>query len=113
MEPRYFEVPISSFAREKGASTAMARWICLPYFSLKQYGGLLSATNVALFPDQTLLQGQYSRATEQRDMQQAVCQLGTANRGECFHISQLWCLTLDNSKFHLHNQCKSRQANHE
>lgn len=31
-------------------------------------------------------------------MEQAVCRLGNADRGECFHISQLWCLVIDNSK---------------
>lgn len=31
-------------------------------------------------------------------MEQAVCQLGNANRGECFHIAQLWCVVIDNSK---------------
>lgn len=74
-----------------------ARWICIPFFSLEQYSGLLAGTSTSLFPAQTLLQVQYSRNTVARDMEQAVVQLGIAERGECFHVSQLWCLVIDNS----------------
>lgn len=104
MEPRSIEIPLKSMAKKKtGANEeekGSARWISIPYFSLEQYSGLLSASNLASFPPQTLLQAQYSRNTAQRDMEQAVCQLGTAKRGQCFHISQLWCIVLDNSKEH-------------
>lgn len=102
MEPRSIEIPLKLMAKKKTADTeegmGSARWISIPYFSLEQYSGLLSASNLASFPPQTLLQAQYSRNTAQRDMEQAVCQLGTAKRGQCFHISQLWCIVLDNSK---------------
>lgn len=76
-----------------------AKWICLPYFVLQQYSGLLDGSNLSAFPTQTLLQAQYSRSTQQRDMGQAVCELGTAGKGECFHIAQLWCLILDDSEY--------------
>ncbi|PFH60487.1 hypothetical protein XA68_10877 [Ophiocordyceps unilateralis] len=93
MEPRYYQVPLGGAAQEKQA----ARWICLPYFSLQPCSGLLSASSPASFPPQTLLQSHYSRTPRQRDMRQAVCQLGVAPKGSCFHIAQLWCLVLDNS----------------
>lgn len=100
VEPRSIEVPLKSLTNKNATRetvTGSARWICIPYFSLDQYSGLLSASNLSLFPAQTLLQAQYSRSTLQRDMEQAVCQLGNAKRGECFHIAQLWCVVIDNS----------------
>lgn len=105
MDPRSYEVPLKMMAKKSANAEqdlGSARWICIPYFSLELYSGLLGATNLASFPAQTLLQMQYSRNTPQRDMEQAVCQLGTGNRGECFHISQLWCIVIDNSKMSFH-----------
>ncbi|CAJ0546131.1 Ff.00g096040.m01.CDS01 [Fusarium sp. VM40] len=100
LDPRCIEVPLKSLKQETttaDTTTGSARWICIPYFSLEQYSGLLAATSMSLFPAQTLLQVQYSRNTAARDMEQAVVQLGNADRGECFHISQLWCLVIDDS----------------
>ncbi|KAF4997797.1 hypothetical protein FGRMN_3635 [Fusarium graminum] len=100
LDPKYIEVPLKSLKQEVNTSDTTigsARWICIPYFSLEQCSGLLAATSMSLFPAQTLLQAQYSRNTAARDMEQAVVQLGNAERGECFHISQLWCLVIDNS----------------
>ncbi|RCI15543.1 hypothetical protein L249_3396 [Ophiocordyceps polyrhachis-furcata BCC 54312] len=93
MEPLYRQVPLGGAKEEKKA----ARWICLPYFSLQPFSGLLAASSPVSFPPQTLLQSQYSRTPRQRDMRQAVCQLGMAPKGDCFHIAQVWCLVLDNS----------------
>lgn len=106
MDPRCFQVPIRDGTANKKASSSSsspsadpgaARWICLPYLSLQRCSGLLSASDLASFPPQTLLQSHYSRTPQQRDLQQAVCQLGAAPRGDCFHVAQLWCLVLDNS----------------
>ncbi|KAH7163280.1 hypothetical protein B0J13DRAFT_538265 [Dactylonectria estremocensis] len=100
IDPRSIEIPLKPLTSKnvtRGAPAGSARWICIPYFSLDQYSGLLSASKMSLFPAQTLLQFQYSRTNVQRDMEQAVCQLGNANRGECFHIAQLWCVVIDNS----------------
>ncbi|KJZ77848.1 hypothetical protein HIM_02485 [Hirsutella minnesotensis 3608] len=100
MDPRHFQVPLKDSNAKRAPQDgpgAAARWICLPYFALQEYSGLLSASSLASFPPLTLLQSHYSRTPEQRDMQQAVCQLKAAPRGECFHIAQLWCLVLDNT----------------
>lgn len=78
--------------------------MCLPYFSLQQYSGFGSVAEKTSFPPVTLLQEQYSRTTRQRDLDQAVCQLGVAEKGQCFHTSQLWSLVLDNGKSG--NQCR-------
>ncbi|KAI9171608.1 hypothetical protein HJFPF1_01094 [Paramyrothecium foliicola] len=98
IETRYVDVPLQSSAKKLGATdeSPTARWICLPFFSLRPYSGLLSASDAMLFPNQTLLQTLYSRNTQQRDMEQVVCQLGTRKPGECFHVEQLWCLVLGN-----------------
>ncbi|KAF4437381.1 hypothetical protein FACUT_5763 [Fusarium acutatum] len=99
LDPKYIEVPLKPLKAEamsSGSVSGSARWICIPFFSLEQYSGLLAAASASLFPAQTLLQVQYSRNTVARDMEQAVVQLGNAERGECFHISQLWCLVIDN-----------------
>ncbi|KJK78621.1 hypothetical protein H634G_05996 [Metarhizium anisopliae BRIP 53293] len=95
MEPRYLEVPLKSFTKQLSGQekpTGSARWICLPYFSLQKYSGLLAGSSTSMFPSQTLLQAQYSRTTEQRDMLQAVCQVAPTKTNDCFHIAQLWSL---------------------
>ncbi|KAF5571820.1 hypothetical protein FPHYL_158 [Fusarium phyllophilum] len=101
LDPKCIEVPLKPLKAEAMSSSSvsgLARWICIPFFSLEQYSGLLAAASASLFPAQTFLQVQYSRNTVARDMEQAVVQLGNAERGECFHISQLWCLIIDNRK---------------
>ncbi|KHN95340.1 uncharacterized protein MAM_06844 [Metarhizium album ARSEF 1941] len=100
MEPRCFEIPLKSPTNQlsdQGKPTGSLRWICLPYFSLQKYSGLLAGSTTSVFPSQTLLQAQYSRTTEQRDMLQAVRQVAATKTNECFHIAQLWCVVLDNS----------------
>jgi hypothetical protein len=104
LDPKCIEVSLKSLKQEAPTTetvTGSARWICIPYFSLEQYSGLLAAASSSLFPAQTLLQVQYSRNTAARDMEQAVVRLGNTERGECFHISQLWCLTIDNSESYI------------
>ncbi|RFU72016.1 mg2+ transporter [Trichoderma arundinaceum] len=97
MEPRCIQTPIQPTNKKTSDGPHTACWICIPYFSLHQYSESPSASNTALFPAQTLLQSQYSRSSQQRDMDQAVCQLGQVQRGECFHISQMWCLIVGNN----------------
>ncbi|KAH6608778.1 mg2+ transporter [Trichoderma cornu-damae] len=98
MEPRCIQSPIQPSNNKKPSESSHASWICIPYFCLQQYSESSSTSNTALFPAQTLLQSQYSRSSQQRDMDQAVCQLGQARRGECFHISQMWCLIVGNNR---------------
>ncbi|KAL7928096.1 hypothetical protein V8C35DRAFT_318940 [Trichoderma chlorosporum] len=97
MEPRCIQTPIQSSNKKPSEDSHVANWICIPYFHLQQYAESPSVSNTAIFPTQTLLQSQYSRSSQQRDMDQAVCHLGQVPRGECFHISQLWCLIVGNS----------------
>ncbi|KAK3950953.1 hypothetical protein QBC32DRAFT_216146 [Pseudoneurospora amorphoporcata] len=100
MEPGCFDyvLPHDSGVGGKTRTTRSVTWICLPYFSLEPYSGLLSgAENSSVFPIQTLLQAQFSRTAKERDMQQAVRQVAKAGPGLCFHISQLWCIIINNS----------------
>ena len=79
-------------------SDCTAKWICVPYFSLEAYAGLGSAVSKTSCPNVTLLQEKYPGAVRQRDMEQAVCKLGLAPKDYCFHISQLWCVSLANGR---------------
>lgn len=97
MDPKPVRVTIPPDGRTKGQTSRSLTWLCVPYFSLEKYSGLLSASTVSSFPIETLLQSEYARTTKERDMQQAVCQNGEAPDGVCFHIAQLWCIVLDNS----------------
>ncbi|KAF9763786.1 hypothetical protein IL306_002999 [Fusarium sp. DS 682] len=48
LDPKYIEIPLKSLKEEAMTSestTGSARWICIPYFSLEQYSGLLAATS--------------------------------------------------------------------
>lgn len=98
MDPKPIRVTIPPDGRTKGQTSRFVTWLCVPYFSLEKYSGLLSASTVSSFPIETLLQSEYARTTEERDMQQAVCKNGEVPDGHCFHIAQLWCIVLDNSK---------------
>ncbi|KAJ4855539.1 corA-like mg2+ transporter protein domain-containing protein [Trichoderma breve] len=71
MEPRCIQTPIQSSNKKPSEDSHAANWICIPYFHLQQYSESVSTSNTALFPAQTLLQSQYSRSGQQRDMDQA------------------------------------------
>ncbi|KAF3055618.1 hypothetical protein GL218_06953 [Daldinia childiae] len=97
MDPKPIRVTIPPDGRTKGQTSRFVTWLCVPYFSLEKYSGLLSASTVSSFPIETLLQSEYARTTQERDMQQAVCKNGEVPDGHCFHIAQLWCIVLDNT----------------
>lgn len=99
LEPKLRHEPLASGGKPLGSQTAT--WICLPYFSLEPYSGLLATSNPKSFNPPTLLQARYSRTTRNRDMEQAVCRQKAAPQGVCFHVAQLWCLILDNCTDHL------------
>ncbi|KAI7774753.1 hypothetical protein LA080_007918 [Diaporthe eres] len=75
MEPAVMPYRIPDGGKNRSIASRTAAWVCLPYFSLENYSGLLSAENSAEFPVQTLLQAQFSKTARERDMQQAVCQI--------------------------------------
>lgn len=73
---------------DRASAPQKVSWVCLPYLSLEPYSGEGSV--------QTLLQAHFSKVGRERDMQQAVCKMGEAPAGHCFHIAQLWCLVVGN-----------------
>ena len=97
MEPGFIQMPLPPQDSHTSWATIprSAMWLCIPFFSLQKYSNL-SGTKPADFPIQTLLQAQYSRNTQRRDMLQVVCQSGNVPSDHCFHIAQLWCIVLDN-----------------
>ncbi|KAI1142915.1 hypothetical protein F5Y05DRAFT_408368 [Hypoxylon sp. FL0543] len=97
MDPKPIRVVIPPDGRTKGQASRSLSWLPIPYFSLEKYSGLLSASTASSFPVETLMQWEYARTTQERDMQQAVCQNGEVPEGYCFHVAQLWCIVLDNS----------------
>ncbi|KAK4224169.1 magnesium transport protein cora [Podospora fimiseda] len=99
MDPRFTQIPIPSDGnlREQTYVTRTVSWLCLPYFILKNYSGLLAGDSASTFPIETLLQAKLPRTNRERDMQQAVRQQKGTPAGFCFHVSQLWCLVVDNS----------------
>lgn len=98
MEPAVVPHRLSDGDKNRSLVSRTAAWVCIPYFSLENYSGLLSAESSAEFPIQTLLQAQYSKTARDRDMQQAVSQISSGGNGRCFHIAQLWCLIIDKCK---------------
>ena len=95
LEPKFRHDPLISDGKPQ--SDQGVTWVCLPYFSLEPYSGLLGAQqNTKFFPTPTLLQARYSQTTRERDMEQVVCQRQGDPQRQCFHVSQLWCLILDN-----------------
>lgn len=99
MEPSYLQLPLQKREHEKGSTPGKrtAIWLCVPYFSLEDYSGILATGNPGAYPPQTLLQASFSRNSQKRDMQQATRQVGNGGKSSCFHIRQLWCIVLDNS----------------
>lgn len=99
MEPAVISQRILDSGKNHGGVSRTAAWVCIPYFSLETYSGLLSAESSSEFPIQTLLQAQYSKTARERDLQQAVCQLSGKGSTRCFHVAQLWCLILDKCRY--------------
>ncbi|EFX03055.1 Mg2+ transporter [Grosmannia clavigera kw1407] len=102
MEPSCIQhvLPPDDSAKASTFSQRTLTWVCMPFFSLEKYSGLQEVPrNMPAFPIETLLQSKFSRATRERDMQQAICQ----NQGKgmpaglCYHVAQIWCLVIDNS----------------
>ncbi|KAK0381418.1 hypothetical protein CLIM01_01279 [Colletotrichum limetticola] len=100
MEPSHLELPLQRGGDQaKGSATGKrsVTWLCIPYFSLEEYSGILATGNPGAYPPLTLLQLAFSRNSQKRDMLQATRQIGNGGKDMCFHIRQLWCIVLDNS----------------
>ncbi|KAF2756787.1 hypothetical protein EJ05DRAFT_78037 [Pseudovirgaria hyperparasitica] len=71
--------------------------IALPYFLLKPYTAIELPERSPLHPPRTLMQFLHGSARRERDLQQAVCQIPSTPKGQCFHVAEFWILVLNNS----------------
>ncbi|KAH8654579.1 hypothetical protein BGZ60DRAFT_532947 [Tricladium varicosporioides] len=97
MVPGVVQEPLLRNSDDKTSRAETVTWTCLPYFSLQKYTDIPTGLHAASHPVRTLLQARFSLTREERDMQQAVCQLGGTPRYHCFHIAQLWCILVDDN----------------
>lgn len=100
MEPGSIRLtlPTDQQPRARGLmATRVLTWLCIPYFTMEEYSGLGAEVGNASFPIVTLLQHEYARTPRARDEKYQIArQNGHGKNGECLHISQLWCIVLDN-----------------
>lgn len=50
-----------------------------------------------MHPARPMLQAHFYSSTGKRELAQAICSLSSTPKGECLHISQLWCLVVNGS----------------
>lgn len=87
-----------SVPRSETSKAGTVTWMCLPYFVLQKYSGIIANLPPSSHPVRTLLQTSYKLARRERDMQQAVRHLDGCPPESCFHIDQVWCLVLDDGE---------------
>jgi len=98
MEPTMIqELNLQSATSKSHLDTSVIA-LCLPYFLLDEYSSNSEVPKSAKHPTRTLLQSSISTTAQERDMRQAVCKLSVKQTGYCFHVSQLWCLILNDSE---------------
>ena len=84
--------------RRKDKSISEGSLIIFPYFSLAPYREQLSTKTKGRHIIKTLLQTMRSNVTKERELQQAVLKLEQTPKQHCFHVPQLWCLSINDSK---------------
>ncbi|KAL8970969.1 MAG: hypothetical protein Q9197_003527 [Variospora fuerteventurae] len=87
---------IKGFVGKDAASRI--HFLCMPYFSLSPYIGDKYVTTADSHALRSLLQTLYPSASMERDMLQAVCQLQVTGLRQCFHVPQIWCLWVEDTK---------------
>lgn len=78
--------------------------LSIPYFCMAPYVTEYPSHIPNLHPMRTLLQSSYTSTPKERDLQQAVCNLGYPKQGHCFHVPQIWCLILGDGACRLCSQ---------
>ena len=86
----------ASGERSSSKQEVSVSWLCLPYFWLAPYsaGAPLQTT----YPVKTLLQSWHMSTPRKREMRQAICDLNYPKEDHVFHVPQVWCLMLGDSK---------------
>jgi hypothetical protein len=104
MKPAYINIRGDSSALDDASDSGYI-FCSVPYTQLAQYSSLDKLSKPQLHPRRTLLQTKYPSTTMQRDLQQVVCNINGTPAGHCFHMPNLWCLIINDSKqdFHSHH----------
>lgn len=95
----YVEAVCSSIEPEDGKQDEPGMiFLCLPYFVLASLSKQSPSQRPETHQLRTLLQYSRGHTSRSRDLQQAVCHLDHSPKGQCFHVSYLWCLVIGNGK---------------
>ncbi|KAF2188683.1 hypothetical protein K469DRAFT_703281 [Zopfia rhizophila CBS 207.26] len=92
MEPNLIQDAYYQTTHSKSHELRRILFLCVPYLSLEKYSPPSIPDKSVAHPVRSLLQSRYPSVGKDRDLQQAVCKLGSAQKGNCLHVSQLWCL---------------------
>lgn len=85
-------------ARRRVSPSNILLWLCFPYFSLDRYQPRELPNGSLDHPARTLMQIYDSNQSKSRDLQQAVTKYDASNADKCLHVSQLWCLVINQSQ---------------
>ncbi|PGH07592.1 hypothetical protein AJ80_07981 [Polytolypa hystricis UAMH7299] len=99
MEPNLAQDVYYEDGDSKNCKSRRVLAMCIPFFSLEEYKARKLPDKSSGHPLRSLLQSRYSSIGKERDMQQVVCKLGSAPKGHCFHVSQMWCLVVGDHLF--------------
>ena len=85
----------------KGKLEREGGFLAIPNFSLDPYVEPASTRVGDRHPIRTLLQSLHNNLDESKklELQQAVLKLSHTPREHCFHVPQLWCLSIGSSTF--------------
>lgn len=92
------DVDYTDDGRDPEKRTASACFFSLPFFSLQRYdvGGIRSLPPGSdEHPARPLVQMQTRSLSERRELAQAICQLPSTPKGQLLHVSQVWCLVVN------------------
>ena len=103
LQPNVTFKPISknddaSGIRTTSGQKASVSFLCIPYFLLAPYSTGTPLPTSSSYPLRTLLQSRHMSTPKKRDMQQAVRDLNYSKENCVFHVAQVWCLMLGDSK---------------
>ena len=87
---------------------ASVSFLCMPYFLLAPYSTAAPLPASSSYPLKTLLQSWHMSTPKKRDMQQAIRDLNYPDEDCVFHVPQVWCLMLGDSKSRRESRCQQR-----
>ena len=95
MQRSYAEAVCSHIEPEDGKKDEpQVVFLCLPHFELASLSKQSPSHSRGTHQLRNLLQYSHGHISKSKDLQQAVCHLNQTPKGQCFHISYLWCLVI-------------------